>query len=866
MEGQAGIWTVKNLSVHYAATEEVAQNLLLQGQANRRVAATAVHDRSSRSHAVLTIQLTSKKPGSDVLVRSKLHLVDLAGSERVSKTGAHGNLLNEAKCINLSLHYLESVIIALQGEKAPPSRRQQHSAGPPRGPNSLDKKRPHSADPTPRVTKYVPYRNSLLTMVLRDSLGGNCMTCMIATISLEYLNLGETLSTCRFAGRVACIANSVSRNEEVDEKSLVKKLRKRVAELETELACLLMEKEETNFTLELMNTKLTDEDKLECNKIIEKYVEGKVNDPVSEGITNPYKFRECMKILKKMVVDGVFRNPANQNPDGTVNIDVDHYNSPMIGSEINAKRRRSLDETGDDRKRSHVDNTQCNQSTSVQGHKSRPRHKETAVTIPITNAWGEDTYQSEPEQPIRRPRHRQRRRQNPPLTDPDTDKEEDKKKFDELRLVRNVGTNNRRRRHYKSPFEKKRIKEIKKLNEKVENMQQTQIDKEGELVQMKLNLAEQELNIMEEQIKTKLSVTEDQLADQQAYVQQLKADEADVQLIQKERMVEKQLRKKQEKANRKIEAIDEKRKQLHQHSEDVQNEISKAKPTLKDQYGKYRNRDGSLNTRQVFDMLRTEEKKQEKIQNQMEHERMLMLSQHLEMKEAATRQKLREFKDMLRMSHSAGFPEGHGGGENGYLRSITAPDYAEPVRSKAREENNTEEPSARSAIAGESRLTEKPLAESSRPVSRQSVKSTKSIIPDSEFYAKKRQEKDPTVRWESPYSRPSTACSNVPPNIEVIKSVNGDDPEFGYGMTDDYKSTRASKRSARSELMPMDDEADDEMDVYETMMPSEYVYGMTPKDKFDGRKMGLASTTFDMALKQMLESQDQEMYPDHDGY
>jgi hypothetical protein len=69
MEGMQGVWMVKNLSVHYAATEEVAQNLLLQGQANRRVAATTVHDRSSRSHAVFTIQLSSKRSDSDVVVK-----------------------------------------------------------------------------------------------------------------------------------------------------------------------------------------------------------------------------------------------------------------------------------------------------------------------------------------------------------------------------------------------------------------------------------------------------------------------------------------------------------------------------------------------------------------------------------------------------------------------------------------------------------------------------------------------------------------------------------------------------------------------------------------------------------------------------
>lgn len=208
VEGSNGMCLVRNLSNHLAASEDVAQSLLLQGQANRKVAATGVHDRSSRSHAVFTIHLSAKKIDSDTIVRSKLHLVDLAGSERVAKTRVLGHQLTEAKSINLSLHHLETVIVALQqealaGEKANRARTSEGW----RKYNFVT--RPSSADGI-RGSRHVPYRNSLLTMLLRDSLGGNCMTAMIATISLEISNLGETISTCRFAGRVACIANSVS--------------------------------------------------------------------------------------------------------------------------------------------------------------------------------------------------------------------------------------------------------------------------------------------------------------------------------------------------------------------------------------------------------------------------------------------------------------------------------------------------------------------------------------------------------------------------------------------------------------------------------------------------------------------------------
>ena len=84
------------------------------GDTNRAVAETTMNATSSRSHCVFTASLESRPVGAATLRRSKLHLVDLAGSERVSKTGASGNTLNEALCINTSLHFLEMVIVALQ--------------------------------------------------------------------------------------------------------------------------------------------------------------------------------------------------------------------------------------------------------------------------------------------------------------------------------------------------------------------------------------------------------------------------------------------------------------------------------------------------------------------------------------------------------------------------------------------------------------------------------------------------------------------------------------------------------------------------------------------------------------------------------
>ena len=107
-----------------------------------------------------------REAGADKVRRSKLHLVDLAGSERVGKTNSTGSVLVEAKYINTSLFFLEMVIVALH-EKATSNR------------------------------GHVPYRNSMMTQVLRDSLGGNCKTIMIATINPEASHTEESLSTCK---------------------------------------------------------------------------------------------------------------------------------------------------------------------------------------------------------------------------------------------------------------------------------------------------------------------------------------------------------------------------------------------------------------------------------------------------------------------------------------------------------------------------------------------------------------------------------------------------------------------------------------------------------------------------------------------
>jgi kinesin family member 6/9 len=201
MEDEENNIHLKNLSVHQATNEDEALNLLFLGDTNRMIAETPMNMASTRSHCIFTIHVTSRETGSATIRKAKLHLVDLAGSERVSKTNVNGLLLTEAKYINLSLHYLEQVIVSL-----------------------AEKNRTH-----------VPYRNSMMTSVLRDSLGGNCMTSMIATCSVDKRNLDESISTCRFAQRVALIKNEALINEELDPNLIISRLKKEVEVLKNQL-------------------------------------------------------------------------------------------------------------------------------------------------------------------------------------------------------------------------------------------------------------------------------------------------------------------------------------------------------------------------------------------------------------------------------------------------------------------------------------------------------------------------------------------------------------------------------------------------------------------------------------------------------
>ncbi|XP_070595405.1 kinesin-like protein KIF3A [Erythrolamprus reginae] len=194
---------IKDLSAYVVNNADDMDRIMTLGHKNRSVGATNMNEHSSRSHAIFTITIECSEKGVDgnIHVRmGKLHLVDLAGSERQAKTGATGQRLKEATKINLSLSTLGNVISALVDGKS----------------------------------THVPYRNSKLTRLLQDSLGGNSKTMMCANIGPADYNYDETISTLRYANRAKNIKNKARINEDPKD-ALLRQFQKEIEELKKKL-------------------------------------------------------------------------------------------------------------------------------------------------------------------------------------------------------------------------------------------------------------------------------------------------------------------------------------------------------------------------------------------------------------------------------------------------------------------------------------------------------------------------------------------------------------------------------------------------------------------------------------------------------
>ncbi|ERE82044.1 kinesin-like protein KIF1A isoform 2 [Cricetulus griseus] len=202
---------VEDLSKLAVTSYNDIQDLMDSGNKARTVAATNMNETSSRSHAVFNIIFTQKRHDAETNITtekvSKISLVDLAGSERADSTGAKGTRLKEGANINKSLTTLGKVISALAEMDS--------------GPNKNKKK---------KKTDFIPYRDSVLTWLLRENLGGNSRTAMVAALSPADINYDETLSTLRYADRAKQIRCNAIINEDPNNK-LIRELKDEVTRL-----------------------------------------------------------------------------------------------------------------------------------------------------------------------------------------------------------------------------------------------------------------------------------------------------------------------------------------------------------------------------------------------------------------------------------------------------------------------------------------------------------------------------------------------------------------------------------------------------------------------------------------------------------
>lgn len=223
LEAESGI-VLRNLNVFEVSSEQETLKLFFLGSSNRITSSTSMNIVSSRSHAVFTllVETESIRDNRTVFTSGKVNLVDLAGSERMYKMANSAASIKEAKTINLSLHFLEQVILALREQ----SRQQKAPA-----------------------SSFVPYRNSVLTNILRDSLGGNCRSSFLLTCSVERQHFEETVATCRFGQRCGEVKVKVQANSEIGLSDQLKDLAAKLKNTEAQLSKAEEERDELRAML-----------------------------------------------------------------------------------------------------------------------------------------------------------------------------------------------------------------------------------------------------------------------------------------------------------------------------------------------------------------------------------------------------------------------------------------------------------------------------------------------------------------------------------------------------------------------------------------------------------------------------------------
>ena len=259
-----GIWVEDCTEANVSCQEEMYE-VFKEGSNNRTVSATNMNKGSSRSHSLFVVTLFQRNTITGSSKTGRIYFVDLAGSEKMSKTGIEGGTgLKEAQNINKSLMTLGMVI------------------------NSLTE-----------GAKHIPYRDSKLTRVLQESLGGNSMTNLVITCSPNFLNQSETMSTLRFGQRAKLIKNKVVANTQQSVKELMIKLKK----AEEKIAALekIIQGKDGNIDLKNIKNIQISDNNLKCEEC--KVIAGQLNYVKNELINSMNENEELMKYKEELCMD-----------------------------------------------------------------------------------------------------------------------------------------------------------------------------------------------------------------------------------------------------------------------------------------------------------------------------------------------------------------------------------------------------------------------------------------------------------------------------------------------------------------------------------------------------------------------------------
>jgi kinesin family protein 6/9 len=349
-EDARGSIVVKGLTQKICNNEEEALGYLFEGETNRTISQHRMNAASSRSHAIFSIylEMRSRVESTEKVIYSKINLVDLAGSERTKKTGSEGTTLIEANYINKSLSFLEQVVVAL-GEKQ---------------------------------RDHIPYRQSKLTYLLKDSIGGNSKTLMVANVWPEADHLEETISTLKFASRMMKVSNEATINIHLDPQVLLKKYEREIKELKQELAMHDTLASRGRISYE----PYTPEQQYQQQVVAQQFLNGESEDIDIESLRQVkelfFQFRNLYKKLHRDVKNNAFIDPKDGQKDKPAEIKETKAAGRQIGNGVGQEENKhgfGLGKASKDAKPTTLADSLIRDDTMDQGQEDDVGHEKAPV-------------------------------------------------------------------------------------------------------------------------------------------------------------------------------------------------------------------------------------------------------------------------------------------------------------------------------------------------------------------------------------------------------------------------------------------------------------------------------------------------------